>query len=209
MFDYGDRLAHGFGEIAPYGLILVLLGVATVVALWRWPKVGLLGLWFFAILAPTSSLLPACVTQTVAEHRMYLPSAAVLIGVVLVVYALGCRLVRGGALSLRASRIAGVSLTACVAVAFGVLTLHRNWDYADAATLWADTAAKMPTNDRAGQFGLDMLGKRPILPGGGPFPAVLKIKPADEKHLTGLGNAWMHLGRMEEAAVQYRKALAV
>ena len=67
-----------------------LLGLATLVALWRWPKIGFLGAWFFAILAPTSSIVPVA-TQIVAEHRMYLPLAAVVTAVTLAGYFVCCR----------------------------------------------------------------------------------------------------------------------
>src|SRR5665213_4191827 len=44
---------------------------------------GFLGLWFFAILAPTS-LVPG-MSQTLAEHRMYLALTPVIVAVVLAV----------------------------------------------------------------------------------------------------------------------------
>ncbi len=59
----------------PQALLLVLLAASTMVALWRKPALGFVGAWFFAILAPSSSVVPL-VTQTIAEHRMYLPLAA-------------------------------------------------------------------------------------------------------------------------------------
>ena len=95
LLDYGTGTAHGVWEILPYAIVLGLLGAATVAALWRWPKVGFLGAWFFAILAPTSSVVPVA-TQTVAEHRMYLPLAAVLTGLVVGGYLVGQRLRAGG-----------------------------------------------------------------------------------------------------------------
>ena len=52
----------------------------------RRPKWGFLGVWFFAILAPSSSVVPLA-GQTEAEHRMYLPLAAVVTLVVLAAYA--------------------------------------------------------------------------------------------------------------------------
>jgi len=30
----------------------------TLVSLWRWPAAGFLGVWFFAILAPSTSIIP-------------------------------------------------------------------------------------------------------------------------------------------------------
>ncbi len=88
VMDYGPVLAKQASEIVPYAVVLALLGLATLAALWRWPKIGFLGAWFFLILAPTSSVVPVA-TQTIAEHRMYLPLAAVLTAVALAAYSLG------------------------------------------------------------------------------------------------------------------------
>ena len=49
----------------------------TCGALWRRSALGFAGVAFFAILAPSSSVVPVA-TQTMAEHRMYLPLAVVL-----------------------------------------------------------------------------------------------------------------------------------
>ena len=53
----------------------------TAVALVRRPAIGFLGVFFFAILAPTS-LVPGT-RQTLAEHRMYLALAPVVVLLVL------------------------------------------------------------------------------------------------------------------------------
>ena len=82
LLDYGPDTVPMTLEILPDAILVVLLGLATLVALWRWPKIGFLGAWFFAILAPTSSIVPVA-TQVVAEHRMYLPLAAVVTAVTL------------------------------------------------------------------------------------------------------------------------------
>jgi len=37
--------------------------------------IGFTGVWFFAILAPSSSVVPIA-TQTIAEHRVYLALAS-------------------------------------------------------------------------------------------------------------------------------------
>ena len=46
---------------------------------------GFLGAWFFLILAPTSSFRQA--SEVVAERRMYLPLAAVVVLAVMAIYA--------------------------------------------------------------------------------------------------------------------------
>ena len=68
------------------GLVIVILLVATVLALWRKPGLGFAGVWFFLILAPTSSIVP--IRDAAFEHRMYLSLAAIILLVVFGVYAL-------------------------------------------------------------------------------------------------------------------------
>ncbi len=96
LFDYGRDTVPMTLAILPDAILVALLGLATLVALWRWPKVGFLGAWFFAILAPTSSIVPVA-TQVVAEHRMYLPLAAVVTAVTLAGYLVLCRVGRHSA----------------------------------------------------------------------------------------------------------------
>jgi Tfp pilus assembly protein PilF len=157
VLDYGR-----FVYANPATGIVRVAAVAGLIAatIWAWrknAKVGFLGWFFFAILAPTS-LLPGT-TQMMAEHRMYLALAPVL--VLLVVGAAFC-LARWSAWSPRAcgveNRIAGVSAPGyrwidprlqpgavlCVAGVFMWLTWRRNVDYRSDTAIWADTAAKRP-----------------------------------------------------------------
>jgi len=80
VLDYLGFWVHRFGEAAPYAVVVAGLLAATLAALWRRPKVGFLGAWFFLVLAPSSSVFP--LVETVAEHRMYLPLAALVVGAV-------------------------------------------------------------------------------------------------------------------------------
>ena len=65
---------HGREIYLPGAVILGLLS-ASFVALWYRPRLGFVGLAFFLILAPTSSVIP--IVDLAFEHRMYLPLAAV------------------------------------------------------------------------------------------------------------------------------------
>lgn len=85
VLDYGTDVVHNITWILPHALMLAVLGAGTAVALWRWPVVGFAGAWFFLILAPTSRIVPLT-GQPMAEHRMYLPLAAVIGFVVLGLY---------------------------------------------------------------------------------------------------------------------------
>lgn len=132
--DYGFHTAAGLAEVAaPAGLLAALLA-GTVVALRLRPASGFAAAAFFALLAPSSSFVPLA-TQTAAEHRMYLPLAAV---ITLAVVAVETVLPRRRRLVLTAA--------ACAAA---VLTLRRGDDYRTEEKLWTDTIAKAPDNPRA------------------------------------------------------------
>src|SRR5262249_43552611 len=57
VFDYGTDLVPPSLALAARALVLLLLVAATVLALRRWPRAGFLGVCFFAILAPSSSVV--------------------------------------------------------------------------------------------------------------------------------------------------------
>jgi protein O-mannosyl-transferase len=82
VFDYGTAVEKSAWAIAPQAVLLLALAAGTIRALWRRHWAGFLGVWFFAILAPSSSFVPIA-TQTMAEHRMYLPLIAVIVPVAL------------------------------------------------------------------------------------------------------------------------------
>ncbi|HWP44326.1 MAG TPA: glycosyltransferase family 39 protein, partial [Blastocatellia bacterium] len=72
--DYAWPEAKSAGEVIPYAVALLVLGGATLWALWRRKPAGFLGAWFFLILSVTSSFVP--LSDLAFEHRMYLPLAA-------------------------------------------------------------------------------------------------------------------------------------
>ena len=134
VFDYGATVITAPALILPGTLVLVALVAATLVALRRWPAAGFCGVWFFALLAPTSSFVPIA-TQTIAEHRIYLALAAPL--VLLAV-----------ALHRWFDRRALIPVV-LVALALGAVTFARNADYRTLLSLWQDTVQKAPANPRA------------------------------------------------------------
>jgi hypothetical protein len=86
VFDYGVQWTTGAAEVLPYAVPVAALVGFTGVAVWRQRAVGFLGLFFFAILAPTS-IVPGN-RQTISEHRMYLPLAAVIVLLVVLIVSL-------------------------------------------------------------------------------------------------------------------------
>ena len=143
VFDYGGSLVRSFSEVASSAFIVAVLLAGTLVALRRWPAVGFVGAWFFAILAPTSSVMPV-VTQTMAEHRMYLPLAAVMVMITVGVFELGRDL-----LSRQQQRTFAWGVSGVLVMLLAMLTIRRNQDYQSELGLWQDTVAKCPNNPRA------------------------------------------------------------
>jgi tetratricopeptide (TPR) repeat protein len=135
VFDYGTEVVRTFTAVWPQACLLVALLGATAYATIRRPMLGFAGCWFFGILAPSSSVIPLT-TQTIAEHRMYLP----LIPVVALAAV---------ALFTKANKNAGLALVAAVATLLGWDTVRRNEVYRSAVGLWGDTVAKRPENIRA------------------------------------------------------------
>ena len=188
VFDYGTELSINFVAVAG---VVVLIG-ATAWALVRRPGAGFLGFLFFALLAPSSSFVPVA-TQTMAEHRMYLPLAVLVSAAVLGAYAwLGRR---------------SLWLWAAVALAGGVGTWVRNLDYRSERAIWADTVAKRPGNARA-HFNLgvalsaggDKAGARAA------WAATLRIEPAHVGASAKLAESLAEAGRAEESLGYFETA---
>jgi len=198
VFDYGPFLVRGPGEAAPYALFVIVLAALTLVALRRRPALGFLGAWFFLILAPTS-VVPVA-TQTMAEHRMYLPLAAAACAAVVGAYALA-----GG------GRRSWVPL-GVLALGLGFVTERRNEVYRSELTLWADTVAKRPENARAhcslGVVLSTVPGKLPQAIA--EFEEAIRIHPNYSEAHDDLGNALEGVpGRTGEAIRQYDEALRI
>lgn len=138
--DWGLPRAVVFGEVWP-GVLGA--GAAFVGAVWlsvRRPALGWPLLFVFAVLAPTSSVLPI-VTEVAAERRMYLALAALLaVGVIGVAEAF-----RRAGLGPWPARVAWL----VVVVSLGVSTSLHNRSYASALVLWQRAIAEFPDNARA------------------------------------------------------------
>ena len=195
-FDYGTLLVGNPGGAALAASVVVSLAALTLFAYrgGRHAALGFLGAWVFLILAP-SSLVPVA-TQTVAEHRMYLPLAAVMVFVVLGVHVVAGR------------RSWGPLGILCLGSA--VLTGVRNADYSSAVTLWRDTAEKRPGNARAHcSLGFALYSAGGSLPEAiSEFEAALRIQPDYPDAQNDLGMALDRTAdRSGEAAQHFREAL--
>jgi len=200
VFDYGAAPLAVPHAAMGAALLVVLAGAVVLALRWRSP-LGFLGAWFFVLLAPSSSIVPIEV-QPIAEHRMYLALAAVVITVV-------------SAAAWTLGRRALLALVPAVLV-LGVLTVRRNEVYRSAAALWGDTAAKRPGNSRAQCNLADALVAEGRAPEALPIYAEalrLELPRAGARGhtvivdiLTNYGNALLAAGRPAEAQARYKQA---
>jgi cytochrome c-type biogenesis protein CcmH/NrfG len=146
VLDYDWQRVTSVWSVGPQAVVLVLLVVLTAVGLVRRHPLGYLGSWVFVVLAPTSSVVPI-VTEVAAEHRMYLPLAAVVGFVVLGTYGTLSRWSR----HLRDDRrgravLSAVLVVLAASLALAVRTRIRNGDYTSEERLWTKAVAARPSD---------------------------------------------------------------
>ena len=142
VFDYGVFFIVSPSLVWPQITVVVLLVAAALFAMFRFPRAGIFGALFFAVLAPSSSFIPV-VSQTMAEHRMYLPLAAIIVP--LVVACWWFARTREEPLA----KVSALAVFAAIAVAFGVLVWQRNQVFQSVVSIWDDTVKKVPSSHRA------------------------------------------------------------
>jgi protein O-mannosyl-transferase len=191
--DYGTAVVANPSEVIPQAIGLAALVVGTAIALVKRPVPGFAGVWFFAILAPSSSILPLA-SQTIAEHRMYLPLAAVIaLEVALVSRVCG-----------RSGMIAFLALAA----AFAVLSIRRADAYRSEFVFWSEVVVRKPDNPRAHynlgcllvRAGREQEGMRHI-------EEAVRLRPDFTEAHVNLGHGLNRAGRLAEAIHHYEEAL--
>lgn len=194
VLDYGDGVIDNLAEVAPQAVLLCTLVGATIVGVVRGSMLSFCGMWFFALLAPSSSFVPL-VTQTMAEHRMYLPLAGVIAPAVVVLFRL-------------LEHRADATMVLCAAL--GVVSVNRNTIFTDPLKLWMDNVAKRPQNPR----GHDNLGLI-LCERGEPRAAIphylraLALNPKSFASRSQLGTAYLMVGHYPEAMRYFAAALEI
>ena len=196
VFDYGTGVIRQVTVVLPQLLALATLVAGTLVSLRRWPALGFLGMWFFAILAPSSSVLPV-VTETMAEHRMYLPLASVAVLVVTGLFA-------------AAGRMAWPILFALM-LALGATTIRRNIDYHSELVIWASTVQRFPECARAHNNLGEMLARtgRPEEEAMAQYREAIRLLPNYLDALCNLGNSQIKTGQHADAMATLGRAAQI
>lgn len=206
VFDYAWPVARTAREIVPGALVIGGLLAATGYSLVRWPKWGVVGAWFFLILAPTSSIMP--IADLAFEHRMYLSLAAVVVVTAIAGYELIQRLaVR---LHVPACRAKWAQLAPALAViaALGATTYARNQLYQSKLALWADVVKKAPHNARAYvSLAVAMTAENRNEEALAQYKKARQVDPQHVDAHVGLASVMDHQGNLDEAVEHCRKAL--
>lgn len=196
VLDYGVVGVHSWTQVWWQGGILLCAFAITLWALVRKPKLGFLGAGFFAVLAPSSSILPIY-SQTMAEHRMYLALVFVLMAVLLTAY-----------------QILGVkSLYMALFLAIGgsVFTHSRNRVYQSSLTIWGDVVAKAPENARGhNKYGFYLFSDKGDLDGAyAEYNKAIQLEPRYAEAYYNMGVLQETRGRYAEASDCYTRAIAL
>jgi tetratricopeptide (TPR) repeat protein len=167
--------------------LLAGLVVLTVAGLMRRHPLAFAGAWFFLILAPSSSLLPI-VTEVAAEHRMYLPLAAPVACAVAAVYLAAGRLQQRRRLVGLRSGAGGPPASS-----------WTGWVLAAAATLAVVVALGLTTRARNRDYESDVRL----------WGDTVAKQPANQRARVAYGSVLASAGRLAEAEVEFRAAVAL
>jgi tetratricopeptide (TPR) repeat protein len=225
IVDYGPTGTLPLSAAIPGAIVVGALAVLSVVAWRRARPLGFLGLWFFATLAPSSSIVPIA-TEVGAERRMYLPLIALVL--------LAAIAIRAGTRRFHCNSRIVAGAVAAVTIALAAATVARNAVYHDPVALWRGVAEHRPHARARHAFGfaLQQAGRRQeamaqyrlAAPGyslahynlalqlqaaGDPdqaaveFRARLRAEPDDRDARGALADLLLRRGRLEEACGEY------
>ncbi len=195
-------VAQTIADICPQGLAVVALLGGTIWAMFRAPKIGFLGGWFFLILAPTSSVVP--IRDLMFEHRMYLPLAALSCIFVLGINAIANRF----PIAKLSPRLSRAMIYGLAIISLSMVTHQRNEVYRSEVAIWQDTVVKSPRHaDAWHNLGLAYLSV------GRSAESLVSLREAnrlasDNPQInSSLGAGLMQVGKYEEAKSHLMNAI--
>jgi tetratricopeptide (TPR) repeat protein len=187
-----------FSQAWPAVLLAGLLGIGTLVLLWKNNSLGFLGAWLWFIISPT--LVVPMPTEVTAERRMYLPLAALATLVVVGGYAL-VRKIRW----IRWPITAGA---AAVILCLSLVSAKRLSLYRDPVALWQQTVELQPSDDLSHtNLGYELYRKHRVDEAIAQFQITLRLNPHMAQAQNDLGIALVSMRRFPEAIVQFRNSV--
>lgn len=182
-------------------LLLGLIGFGLWAVRRKAPAVLIGGLWFFLLLLPVSNLFPIGGVM-MAERFLYLPS----IGFCLLV---GAGIEKG--MKNPGVGESALGLAVLASIFFGWLTYNRTESWLNEynffrAMVWSSPDSPMAHNN----FGNTLLARGEYAQAIREYQKTLELRPESPPDTwVGLGDAYAASGMLEDAAMAYRKALAL
>lgn len=194
VVDYGTAVVTNPGDVWREGLLVLALLGAAIGTLIRRPQPGFVAAGFFLLLAPSSSFVPLA-TQTVAEHRMYLPLACVIVL---------------AAVGLRTLHPRGWWIGVTLLLPLAAFTITRNRTYLSPAELWRQNVAAVPENPRARvQLGNALAFAGDHSAALREYREALRLRPRYAVALHNAGNVCLLGGRLLEARSFLQEAMEI
>lgn len=208
VVDYDWPATRFLQDALPQVIAVLLIAAATTWTLWRHPKVGVLPAIAFAILMPTSSIVP--IADVVVEHRMYLPLAPVLALLLIAGWTVLRRM--GG----RPAPIVAAAVVGLATLTLAGRTIVRNQDYGTSVRFWESEVRHAPGNRRAQHNYANALVQEGRPDNALPiYERLLSEMPANElvrtnyaRALDALGVVHARAGRFEDAARTFSRVIA-
>jgi hypothetical protein len=213
--DYNWQIVNAWYQLMPSILMIIAMLGITVWGLIRNYCWSYLGVWFFGILAPTSSFVP--IIDLIFEHRMYLSLASLILLFVLTTYVCleytAKRLQVSGEISAITikeiiKRYIQVIFMITIIAALTLRTFNRNADYQDPVLIWKGAIDISPHNPRAHlnlgytfhlQDGLEEAARC--------YRQSLRLKPDQAIAKSNLGTLLLAQGKFDAAIDHYKEAL--
>jgi Tfp pilus assembly protein PilF len=198
--DYSFDAFPISGGLAEPRTLLAAAGVAAAGLLPFWlarrrPEAAFALFWHWLTLGPVSQIVPHW--EMMAEHYLYLPSAAICVAAGVALDRVAARWRAGGAVA-----------AACVLLSMSVRTVVRNADWQDSYSLWSATVRDAPRCARArNNLALALEGEGQDAEAEREYRRALDIMPADPFTRNNLGALCLAQGRLEEARRYLRAAV--
>lgn len=208
-FPYQTSITAAWQYVIP----LLILGVVTLVLLWRNRPLGYLGTWVFAILSPTF-VIPI-ITEIAAERRMYLALVAPCVLFVVGGYQLLDNFITNYQFLSAFRRTHFHSLASCAVVlalllVFCLLDVKRLAAYENEMGLWLEVLEAQPNSSMAHHNVAAILERNGFDDAAaGHYRAAIASDPSSSHAHYQLGELLNRHGKFDEAATQFAEAIHV
>jgi len=194
-------VAHQFWQIAGSALLLTAVVLLVVRFRDRFPHLFVGWFWYLGTLVPVIGIVKVGL-QSMADRYTYLPSIGLFVLIVWGVHDLTRKMRRQAA-------VLG-TLAAVVLVLFSAATWNQARQWEDDLTLYRH-ALKVDADNQVAHFGLGLYYSRQgdLDRAFHHYTEAIRIMPTQPDYLNNIAGILNRLGRPEEAAACYRKAIAL